>query len=292
MTQTIYPKVSVVIPTHNDWEYTRECLQALTQVSYPNLELLLVDDGSTDGTAEHVAQSFPHVRVLPGDGNLWWTGSMNLGLQDALARGADYVMALNNDVLVAPEAVSALVECAQKNKNAIVGSLIYKADEPDMIWCAGGALRWPWPGEIMLGNGERDVGQYEGIRRVKWTPGMGTLMARDILLELNLYDARHMPQYIADADFTLRAGRAGHPVLVTSESKLYNHVENTGGITTDKQHITWLEFISIFTSLRSADYLPARLVFIFRHCPKRWLLPALFIRYSRLLGYGLKRMAR
>jgi len=284
------PLVSVVIPAHNGWDYTRKCLEALTKATYQSLKIILVDDGSTDGTAENTAQLFPGVVLLSGDGNLWWTGSMNLGIEAALTRGADYVLVLNNDVLVLPNTINMLVKCAQEHKDAIVGSLIYRADEPDVIWCAGGELRWPWPGEIMLGNGEKDNGQYNGVRQVEWMPGMGTLIPREILTKLNLYDAKHMPHYIADADFTLRAGKLGYRVMVTSDSKIYNNVESTGGIPIGQQRIKWRQFTSIFTSLRSPEYFPARMRFILRHCPKGWLIPALFVRYFRLLAYGLRRI--
>ena len=285
------PLVAVVVPAHNDWAHTQECLTVLMRVVYSNLDVILVDDGSTDGTAKQAADLFPRVRVLAGDGNLWWTGSMNLGIRDALAHSADYVLALNNDVLVSPDTVKALVDCARTHPGAVVGSLIYEVERPNVIWCAGGELEWPWPGEVMLGCGEQDIGQFNGLRTVNWTPGMGTLMSREVLLKLNLYDSSNMPQYIADADFTLRASRAGHQVLVTSESKIYNHVENTGGIAIDREKITWREFISIFTSLRSADYFRARWIFLWRHCPHRWLLIVLLVRYFRLLGFSIKRLA-
>ena len=284
-------KIAIVIPTHNRKNSLIECLKYVYESDYKNIDVIVIDDGSNDGTSEEISVNFPSVRILHGDGSLWWTGSMNLGVRDALARGADYVLALNDDVLIAPNAVKALVDCASAHPGAVVGSLIYEAGRPDTIWCAGGVLAWPWPGEVMLGHNQQDMGQYDGVRAVRWTPGMGTLMSREVLLKLNLYDARNMPHYIADADFTLRASQAGYPILVTSESKLYNHVENTGGIPADRRRITWHEFVSIFTSLRSPEYLRARLVFIWRHCPKGWLIAAFLIRYSRMLVYGLKRIA-
>lgn len=288
----VSPQVTVVIATHNGWKHTQSCMMALMRVTYDGLGIILVDDGSEDGTGALVAEQFPEVRVLNGDGSLWWAGSMNLGIREALARGADYVLALNNDVLVSPGCVNALVNCAQQHPKSVVGSLIYRADHREVIWCAGGDLRWPWPGEFMIGMGEADQGQYEGVRSVRWTPGMGTLMSREILLALRCYDAKNMPQYIADNDFTLRAGRAGYSVLVTSASKLYNHVENTGGISRSCDHLSWKEAFAIFTSFRSPEYLRARLVFLLRHCPKRWLIAALLIRYCRLVGYAVKRVFR
>ena len=284
------PLVSVVIPTHNGWEYTRKCLDSLTKVTHQNLKIILIDDGSSDGTAENAAQLFPEVVLLSGDGNLWWAGSINLGIQTALEFDSNYILVLNNDVLVLPNTIDALVECAQEHEDSIVGSLIYRMDDTEIIWCAGGALKWPWPGEVMLGNGEKDRGQYDGVRQVEWMPGMGTLIPREILIKLKLYDAKRMPQYIADADLAMRAGKLGYKVLVTSDSKIYNNVENTGGIPIGQLRITLKGFVSIFTSLRSPEYFPARIRFILRHCPKRWLIPTLFIRYLRLLIYGLRRI--
>lgn len=288
MSDNIKPSVTVVIPTFNDWRHTQECLAHLTNSQYP-LDIILVDDGSTDGTSANVKQYFPQVLLFQGDGNLWWTGATNLGVQEAVQRGADYVLTLNNDVLIDPNSVSALVDCALEHPNSIVGSIIYYADSPKLIWCAGGTFHWPWPGEVMIGHNQIDQGQYDGVRDVEWTPGMGTLIPRTILVALNYYDNRNMPQYQADADFTLRARKLGYTVFVTSASKLYNHVENTGGLAKNKNRISWQEYYSLFTSFRSADYWRGRLTFMWRYCPRRWLLLAILIRYSRVALYGLKR---
>jgi GT2 family glycosyltransferase len=99
-----------------------------------------------------------------------------------------------------------------------------------------------------------------------------------------------MPQYLADVDFCLRAKKKGYEILISSNSKLYNNVENTGGISFDNKKINWEIFKSIFISLRSPDYLRARLIFMIRHC-KWYLLPfAIVIRYSRLLIYTMRRL--
>ncbi len=259
------PKVGIIVPTYNSLSDCVKCLESLTRVTYPNCEAVLIDDGSSDGTTVAVSRCYPQVRILQGDGNLWWTGCMNLGLREALHRGVDYIMAMNSDVVVAPDCVDELVRCAEQNKPCIVGSLVYHTADPQRVWCAGGVLRWPLRGTVMLGNGELDRGQFEGVREVEWTPGMGTLYPREILLELGGYDSR-FPQYHADADLTLRARRKGYKVLVTSRSRLFNRVENTG-VRLRQQGITWPEIKAIFTSLRSADHLGTLPRFIWRHSP-------------------------
>ncbi len=283
-------KVSVVIPCHNGWPYTKLCLSSVLKSDYPNFHIIVVDDGSTDSTSEYIAKEFQNVEVLKGDGNLWWSGSMNLGIREAIKKQTEYVLVLNNDVVIAPDALSALMNCAKENPHAVIGSMVYELNHSNLIWSAGGTMKWPWPGEIQLGIGEIDNGQYNEIRNVKWAPGMGTLIHREILLQLNLYDDLNMPQYIADVDFCLRSEQASYPVLITPKSKIFNNSDNTGGIKKEKRKIKWIEFKEIFTSLRSPDYLRARLIFMFRHCPWYLLIPALLIRYTRLIIFTMRRL--
>jgi len=284
---TAIPKVSTIIPCFNDWEHTQLSLSALKKSNYTNLSIIVVDDGSADSTSSNIARDFSDVQVIKGDGNLWWSGAMNIGIQTAIKNNTDYVLVLNNDVMVSIDTISELVLCAQSNPDAIIGSLVYDIKYPATIWSAGGYLKWPWPGEIQNGVGEADEGQYNGIRKVDWSPGMGTLIHRDILVKLNSYDACNMPQYIADVDFCLRAGKAGHETLITSKSKIYNHLDNTGGLKKTGR-MTWLQFKSIFNSFRSPEYFKARSTFILRHCPWYWLVPAFAIRYLRLMIYSIR----
>lgn len=287
---TVLAKVTAVIPTHNRKRYLVECLRALRASTYRNLSVVVVDDGSNDGTRAAVNRLFPSVSVVEGDGNLWWAGAMNVGIKYALAHGASYVLVLNDDVLLHERAVEALVECATKNARAIVASLILVHGDEKTVWCAGGDFHWPWPGEVMLGSGQIKNDDFADIRPVEWAPGMGTLLPRSVFSDVGLYDARNMPQYLADADYIARAKKAGYRVLVTSESTLLNRSDSTGGIHASATSLTLTEILAVFTSPRSPDYLPARLRFIWRHCPPSLLPFALAIRYSRLLIFLGKRL--
>ena len=133
--------------------------------------------------------------------------------------------------------------------------------------------------------------QSDQLLQVDWLPGMGTLVSRQLFLELGGYEPR-MPQYLADCDFSLRAARLGYQVLVTPKSKLFNHVENTGGVSPGNIRLSFRKVLSVFNDRRSPDYLSARLLFMFRHCPLHLLLPALAFRYGRLFLYLLKRACR
>src|SRR5260370_41207151 len=86
------PRVFVIIPTHNRWDEAHVALTRLLQSDYPSFEVVLVDDGCTDGTARNCQSEFPSVTILEGDGNLWWSGAINLGTQYARDHGADLAM--------------------------------------------------------------------------------------------------------------------------------------------------------------------------------------------------------
>jgi GT2 family glycosyltransferase len=284
------PLVCVVVPTHNRKRYLLECLRSITASDYRNTEIFVIDDGSQDGTSEEVRRLFPSCKVLQGTGDLWWSGCMNLGIEAAMRHGARFILVLNDDVTIDKSSIAALVECATRHEGkSIVGSVIYSAQPPHAVWCAGGEMHWPWPGERMRTFVARDVDAGQEYATA-WNPGMGTLIPVGVFSAVGLYEAAAMPQYLADADFALRAGKAGYSVLINPRSRLYNRVESTGGLKKTQRRLSIAEAIGVFLSPKSPDYLRARLLFIQRHCPKVWLIPALLIRYARLTAFLTKRV--
>jgi GT2 family glycosyltransferase len=222
------PRVSIVTPIFNGIADTVAYLASLEAVHYPNFEVIIVDDGSSDGSSQIIADAFPAVRVLRGDGNLWWSGSTNFGIEDALSRGTDFVLTMNNDVKVAPDFLDALVVCAQENPDAIVGGKIYFMAEPDRIWSAGGVLRWASGKTFgMRGHGERDSEAYRHRREVDFFTGMCVLIPAPVFSRIGHFDAAHFPQYHGDSEFTLRARKAGIRLVFEPQAKVWNRVEST-----------------------------------------------------------------
>ena len=284
------PHVTIIIPCFNGWSYTCECLNSVYKSNYINYDVIVVNDGSTDETSSSLKEYFPKVKELMSDGNLWWSRSMNLGFKEALSNNSQYVLVLNNDVVINPNTIYNLVNTAILYPKSIPGSIIYNLQKPNIIWSAGGMMKWPWPGEFQLGMGEYDNNQYNGIRKVDWNPGMGTLINTSILRDLNFYDEKNMPQYLSDVDLCLRAKKKGYSILINSDCIIYNNIENTGGITKATSNFNFKLIKEMFFGFKSPDYFKARSKFIFRHCNWYFLFFALFIRYSRLLIYISKRL--
>ncbi len=89
--------IYIIIPVFNRKNFTRKCLISLRNQSLKNFKIIIIDDGSTDNTSEMLKNEFPEVHVIIGDGNFWWTRSINLGVKYVLENKGDYILLLNND---------------------------------------------------------------------------------------------------------------------------------------------------------------------------------------------------
>ena len=275
---TAAPRVAVVIPVHNHWERTVRCLESLKAIHYTNHSLIIVDDGSHDGTSRLLAEHYPEAIVLPGNGKLWWAGATNCGVHYALAHHYDFVLTLNNDTLVDPFFVTYLVEAALTHPRSIIGSRINFLKEPARIWALGAAMRWQ-NGQLfyLLEQGVHESAarlQQPALRRVETLTGCGTLIPVDCFRETGYYDARRYPQYHADAEFVLRAGRFGWQALVHTQAVVYNDADNTAAETTTR-------VVELLLSRRSAAYLRPILAIHRDYCPPRLLVTSLAQYYAR-----------
>ena len=108
--------IYIVIPVFNRKHFTKDCLISLRNQTYKYHKTIIVDDGSTDGTKQMLESEFPEVIVLSGDGNLWWTKSINMGIRHALSLGADYIMTLNNDTIATPDFLEKMMYWAERGK--------------------------------------------------------------------------------------------------------------------------------------------------------------------------------
>ncbi len=275
----------MVIPTHNRRAPLLRCLHSVHRGAGAASAVYVVDDGCQDGTADAVRTEYPAVDLIVGDGSLWWSGAMNLGARTAIRDGAKWILVLNDDTELAPDAVTHLIRRSEANPDAIVGSKVLTR-QTGTIWSAGGVQRWPWPGLIMRGYGEPDCGQYDAPAEVSWLPGMGTLIRAEHMQELGYYDAVHLPQYYADADLTLRARNMGLRVLYEPASRVINDTSTTGlSVRTTR---TLLSFLRTFTERRSQRHLPSTLRFYARHCPLPWLPVTISWLYARHLAAWLR----
>src|SRR4051794_15878382 len=97
------PRVSIIILNWNSYAVTRDCILSLRKMDYQNFEVVLVDNGSVDGSPEKLLENAPEIRLIKNASNLGFACGCNVGMREALCRGTDYILLLNNDTIVAPD---------------------------------------------------------------------------------------------------------------------------------------------------------------------------------------------
>jgi GT2 family glycosyltransferase len=271
---TACPRVAVVVPVHNELARTVRFLESFRAVDYPQYSLVVVDDGSTDGTAKTLTERFPEVVRLAGEGNLWWAGATNRGVRWALKRAFDYVLTINNDTRVAPGFLRLLIEAARGHPKSIIGSRIDILGTPGIVWALGSEMVWE-KGEIfhLRRRGEALPAGGPELLAAETLTGCGTLVPAACYREVGFYDAASFPQYHADAEFVLRAARRGWQVFVESRAVVWNDVENSAA---DKVG-SWREWVF---SKRSAVYWRPLLAIHLRYCPHRLRARSLWQYYG------------
>src|SRR4051794_19937180 len=130
-------RVAVVVLSWNGRDDTLRCLASLATAGYAPLEVIVVDNGSTDGSAEAVEEAFPEANVIRMGRNAGFSGGVNAGITAALEHGADAVLLLNNDMVVEPGFLAPLVDALLQAKIGAACSQILFADTPDRVWYAG-----------------------------------------------------------------------------------------------------------------------------------------------------------
>jgi GT2 family glycosyltransferase len=224
--------VAVVVLSWNGRDDTLACLESLAEVRWWGpLTTIVVDNGSTDGTADAVKGRFPDAHLIRNRQNLGFAGGNNVGLRRALELGADYVLLLNNDTVVDPGLLVELVAEAERCPDAAgLCPLVYYAEPPDVIWYAG-AMFDPRRGynDRHLGYGERDTGRYAGVRAVTQATGAALLIPRPALERVGLL-ADDLFLHVEDTEWSLRARRAGYRLYVVPRAKIWHKVSrDTGG---------------------------------------------------------------
>lgn len=219
------PTLSVIILNWNGRPYLEACLVAVEAQTLAPDRIILVDNGSSDGSIPFVRERFPRVLVHVNGGNLGFAAGNNVALRDATA---DVVVLLNPDVILAPDALSALVEAMTADPTiGVVGcKLWYPGGE--LIQHAGGHVTHPQALPRHDGIGERDEGQYEAPRDVEYVIGAAAALRRSLLDRIGLLDEGFF-LYFEDVDLCARARRAGYRVVYLPQATAV-HVESATAV--------------------------------------------------------------
>lgn len=215
------PYVITVILNTNRRDDTLEVLASLEESTYNNHSVIVLDNASTDGSVDAIQKKYPHVEIIGLTQNLGYAGNNNVGIEIAIAKGADWVFVLNEDTILAEDCLKRLVEIGESDSSiGIVGPLVYHHSEPDVIQSAGGSLGPNWQSQH-LGQNERDIGQFQYPQDVEWISGCAIMVRRTAIERVGALDARFF-YYWEETEWCLRTRRDGWRVVFVPQAKLWH----------------------------------------------------------------------
>lgn len=215
--------IEIIILNRNNAPDTLACLASLAKSNYP-ARLVVVDNGSDDGSPQAIAEACPHVEVLASGGNRGFAGGMNFGIAHALAMKAEYILSLNNDTIVAPDAIDELMRAAAQQPAAGMWiPKIYFYSKPDVIWSAGAEQRRFPPRVKMRGLGRPDGPDFDRPAALDYATGCAMLIRREVFDQAGLFDEGFF-MYQEDYDFCYRVRRAGWGITYVPAAKIWHKV--------------------------------------------------------------------
>lgn len=211
-------KIAVVVLNWNRADDTLRCLQSLDAIDDPPFEVIVVDNGSTDGSQQRLEAARPHIGVLQTGANLGYGAGNNAGLAEARRRGADLVWILNNDTVVAPSALAAMVAVADAHPDAgLIGSAVRSSS-------AQSAAAFRWRGPLLVEVTCADVACEHDGHQVDSLDGSSMLIRTAMVETVGGFEERFF-HYWEDTELCARARQNGWTVFLACRA----HVDHDVG---------------------------------------------------------------
>ncbi len=218
------PKIIVIIITHNGSRYIHKCLASVLSNKYENFSVLVVDNNSSDDSANIVEKLFPQVELIKLEKNLGFVGGNNIGIKKALEFGAEYIVLLNQDTEVEYDWLSHLTKAAQDDKIGIVQSMLLLANERALTNNVGNALHYLGFGFVKHYRERVDTWYHRPPFEIGYASGAAMLIKREVLEKVGLFDVKFF-MYHEDLDLGWRARLGGYKIMIAPQAVVYHHYE-------------------------------------------------------------------
>jgi GT2 family glycosyltransferase len=215
--------VCAVIVNWNQPALTIECIHSLLRQSHSSIEIILVDNGSTDDSNRLILEQFPELRIVEINENLGYAPAANFGIYSALNAGAGFILLMNNDAVADKNMIAHLLKQYLPD-TGILAPVVYFFDRPEKVWSAGGRLR-----PLLLERTE-DVAEFKENESLEsdfiekdFVTGCCMLIPASVFRSVGLLDERFR-MYYDDADFCYRVRERGLRILLVPAAKAWHRV--------------------------------------------------------------------
>jgi len=255
------PYIYILLPVHNRRELTRYFIDCLVAQTWQHYHLVLIDDGSNDGTDEMVRERIENLTVIRGNGDWWWAGCLQQGFNSLKKRGLsndDYVLIINNDVILGKEFLARGISILDKNKQTLLLAQIQEGKN----------------------SPPRESGYNVDLKTLSFSHASSSsdincLTTRGLFLrwrdfvDIGGFHPKILPHYLSDFEFTIRAYKKGYSLLTSPDVILSkSHIE-ASKIRFD--YSSYYCFLRSLFSIKSNDNPIYQISFIFLACPVRWI---------------------
>jgi len=216
--------VAIIVLNYNKKKDILECLDSIFNLDYNEFEVIVVDNGSSDGSVEEIKTKYPNVHLIESEINLGVAGGRNLGIRYANEKfNYKFLLFLDDDIVIDKSALSEMVNSFNINGNiGIVAPKCYLTNFPGVIGYAGGMSVNLFTGKITdIGNGEKDEGQFDESKFISSCGGL-CLVSRELINKVGIFDEKFNPYGWEDVDLSLRARQKSFKIFYNHKAVFYH----------------------------------------------------------------------
>jgi len=274
------PSLTIIVLTWNNFTDTAECLHSLRKLDYPRYNVVLVDNGSTDGSIERLQSVFPEVKIIRNSENIGYAGGNNIGIEYALSKDVDYIILLNNDTIVDINLATELIQASHTSENVgIFGCVNYYYNDRKRIQFSGGTFDWKTGDIIDTTRHEIDEGQFQLLKEVDTVAGSCLFLPTRVIKTVGLFDNRYFLTF-EESDLCCRVKKAGYKVYTYLGARIWHKVSVSGQA--QKEGLNILKYYAVRN----------RFLFLMRNSPKQFLPISLTYHIARTVVYISKELRK
>ena len=266
-------KVTAILLNFNGYKDTINCIKSLYNLNYEDLNIVVVDNASTDGSVNYINSAFPDMPIIINEKNWGYSKGFNIGIKKALELNTDYILILNNDTILHPELLNELVKTARSEykAGAVFGKVYFYGT--NKIQSAGKTFNSYLLNSKIIGFGEADVGQYDKVQEYNFADDVCLLLSREALESIGGYDP-DLFLYYEEVDLFIRLNKANFKLYYNPNAIIWHKVSQSSGggwNPLKSYHLSRSKIICLRKNLNDFRFSIAFLLILFTEIPKQML---------------------